>query len=182
MLLPKEAFITKGVGKHKEKLTSFEMALRNAKIAEFNLVKVSSIFPPHCKLVPRNKGLQHMRPGQIVHVVMSENATNEPNRLVAASTGMALPKDKSRYGYISEHHSFGQNDTVAGEYAEDLAAYMLATTLGAPFDPERSYDDQKDIWEISGQIVKTMNNTQSAVGDKSGLWTTVVAAVVFAAY
>lgn len=182
MLLPKEAFITKGVGKHKEKLTSFEMALRNAKIAEFNLVKVSSIFPPHCKLVPRNKGLQYMRPGQIVHVVMSENATNEPNRLVAASTGMALPRDKSRYGYISEHHSFGQNDTVAGEYAEDLAAYMLATTLGAPFDPERSYDDQKDIWEISGQIVKTMNNTQSAVGDKSGLWTTVVAAVVFAAY
>lgn len=182
MLLPKEAFITKGVGKHKEKLTSFEMALRNAKIAEFNLVKVSSIFPPNCKLVPRHKGLEHMRPGQIVHVVMSENATNEPNRLVAAATGMAIPKDTSRYGYISEHHSFGQNDTVAGEYAEDLAAYMLATTLGAPFDPEKSYDDQKDIWEISGHMVKTKNNTQTAVGDKTGLWTTVVAAVVFAAY
>ncbi len=182
MLLPKEAFITKGVGKHREKLTSFEMALRNAKIAEYNLVKVSSIFPPNCSLVPRSRGLKHLTPGQIVHVVMSENATNEPNRLVAAATGMAIPRDHSRYGYISEHHSFGQNDTVAGEYAEDLAAYMLATTLGAPFDPDKSYDEQKDIWEISGHIVKTMNNTQTAVGNKAGLWTTVVAAVVFAAY
>ncbi len=182
MLVPKSAFVTKGVGKHKEKLTSFEMALRNAKIAEFNLVKVSSIFPANCKLIQRSQGLKKMEAGQIVYLVMSENATNEPNRLVAASAGIAIPKDHSRYGYISEHHSFGQNDTVAGEYAEDLAAYMLATTLGAPFDPDRSYDEQKDIWEISGHIVKTRNITQSAVGDKNRLWTTVVAAVVFSSF
>jgi len=182
LLLPKKAFITKGVGKHKEKLTSFEMALRDAGIAEYNLVKVSSIFPPNCKLISRTNGLKYLNPGQIVHVVMSENATNEPNRLVAATTGIAIPKDPDHHGYISEHHSYGQNDTIAGEYAEDLAAYMLATTLGAPFDPDKSYDEQKDIWKISGHTVKTMNNTQTAVGDKSGLWTTVIAAVVFAAY
>ena len=178
-MVPKTAFITKGVGKHKEKLTSFEMALRDAKIAEFNLVKVSSIFPPNCTLVQRTKGLKTLSPGEIVYVVMSENSTNEPNRLVAASAGIAIPKEHNRHGYISEHHSFGQNDTVAGEYAEDLAAYMLATTLGAPFNPDRSYDEQKDIWKISGHIVKTRNITQTAVGDKKGLWTTVVAAVVF---
>jgi arginine decarboxylase len=179
LLLPKKAFITKGVGKHREKLTSFEMALRNAKIAEFNLVRVSSIFPPHCTLIPRSKGLKNLFAGQIVHVVISENATNEPNRLIAAATGIALPKDTTRHGYISEHHSYGQNDTIAGEYAEDLAAYMLATTLGAAFDPDKSYDEQKDTWEISGHIVKTTNTTQTAVGDKSGLWTTVISAVVF---
>lgn len=178
-MVPKTAFITKGVGKHKEKLTSFEMALRDAKIAEYNLVKVSSIFPPNCALVTRAKGLKTLSPGEIVYVVMSENATNEPNRLVAASAGIAIPKEQSRHGYISEHHSYGQNDTVAGEYAEDLAAYMLATTLGAPFDPDKSYDEQKDIWKISGNIVKTRNITQTAVGDKKGLWTTVLAAVVF---
>lgn len=181
-MVPKTAFITKGVGKHKEKLTSFEMALRDAKIAEFNLVKVSSIFPPNCKLVPRSEGLRSLTPGEIVHVVMSENATNEPNRLIAASAGIAIPKEHSRHGYISEHHSFGENDTVAGEYAEDLAAYMLATTIGAPFDPDKSYDEQKDIWKISGHIVKTRNITKTAVGNKNGLWTTVVAAVVFASY
>ncbi len=182
MLIPETAFITKGVGRHKEKLTSFEMALRNARIAEYNLVKVSSIFPPNCKLVQRANGLKKLFPGQILHVVMSENATNEPNRLVAASAGVAIPKDSSKHGYISEHHSFGQNDKVAGEYAEDLAAYMLATTLGVPFDPDKSYDEQKDLWKISGHIVKTINVTQTAVGDKHGLWTTVVAGVVFATY
>ncbi len=179
-MVPKNAFVTKGVGKHKEKLTSFEMALRDARIAEFNLVKVSSIFPAKCKLISTSGGLKHLKPGQVVYVVMSENATDEPNRLVAASVGMAIPKDPNRYGYLSEHHSFGQNDTLAGEYAEDLAAYMLATILDAPFDPDKSYDEQKDIWKISGHTVKTRNVTQSAVGDKHGLWTTVVAAVVFA--
>lgn len=181
-LVPKTAFITKGVGKHKEKLTSFEMALRDANIAQFNLVKVSSIFPPNCKLVPKSVGLQSLNAGEIVHVVMSENATNEPNRLIAASAGIAIPKEHSQHGYISEHHSFGENDDVAGEYAEDLAAYMLATTIGAPFDPDKSYDEQKDIWKISGHIVKTRNITKTAVGNKKGLWTTVVAAVVFASY
>ena len=180
-MVPKSAFVTKGVGKHKEKLTSFEMALRDARIAEFNLVKVSSIFPAKCKLIPTSGGLKLLKPGQVVYVVMSENATDEPNRLVAASVGMAIPKDPNRYGYLSEHHSFGQNDTLAGEYAEDLAAYMLATILDAPFDPDKSYDEQKDIWKISGHTVKTRNVTQSAGGDKNGLWTTVVAAVVFAA-
>jgi arginine decarboxylase len=179
-VVPKSAFVTKGVGKHKEKLTSFEMALRDARIAEFNLVKVSSIFPAKCRLISTSGGLKLLKPGQVVYVVMSENATDEPNRLVAASVGMAIPKDPNRYGYLSEHHSFGQNDTLAGEYAEDLAAYMLATILDAPFDPDKSYDEQKDIWKISGHTVKTRNVTQSAVGDKHGLWTTVVAAVVFA--
>ncbi len=181
-MIPSSAFITKGVGKHKEKLTSFEMALRNAGIEAFNLVKVSSIFPPNCKLISRTNGLKMLSPGQIVFVVMSENTTNEPNRLIAASAGLALPKDQNYHGYISEHHSFGEKETVAGDYAEDLAAYMLATTLAAPFDPDKSYDEQKDIWKISGHQVKTRNITQTAVGDKNGLWTTVLAAVVFASY
>jgi len=181
-MIPNSAFITKGVGKHKEKLTSFEMALRNAGIESFNLVKVSSIFPPNCKLISRASGLKLLSPGQIVFVVMSENSTNEQNRLIAASTGLAVPKKQNFHGYISEHHSYGEKETVAGDYAEDLAAYMLATTLGAPFDPDKSYDEQKDIWKISGHQVKTRNITQTAVGDKNGLWTTVLAAVVFSSY
>ena len=157
------------------------MALRNAKIAEYNLVKVSSIFPPNCKLIPRAQGIKKLNPGQVVYVVMSENSTREPHRLIASSVGLAMPKNSSpsHYGYISEHHSFGETDSVAGEYAEDLAAYMLATILGAPFDPDKSYDEQKDIWKISGHVVKTRNITQSAVGNKNGLWTTVIAAIVF---
>ncbi len=176
--VPRRVFLTRGVGKHREKLASFEEALRKAGIAHLNLVRVSSIFPPRCKLISRKEGLSLIRPGQVTFVVMSDNATNEPHRLVAASVGVAIPKDPDSYGYLSEHHSFGQREDVAGDYAEDLAASMLATVLGVEFDPDASWDEKKEIWRISGKIVRTRNITQTAIGDKEGLWTTVVAAAV----
>jgi len=176
--VPRSVFFTRGVGKHTEKLTSFELALRDAGIAAFNIVRVSSIFPPHCKIISKRRGLSMLKPGQILHVVLSENATNEPHRLLAASVGVAIPGNPDNYGYLSEHHSFGQTDDVAGDYAEDLAAGMLATILGVDFDPDKSYDEKKELWRISRQIVRTMHITQSAVGDKTGLWTTVIAGAV----
>jgi arginine decarboxylase len=172
-------FLTKGVGKHREKLTSFELALRDARIAEFNLVRVSSIFPPGCRVISIQDGLRRLSPGQIVYAVMYDNATDEPHRLVAASVGLAIPADRNQYGYLSEHKSFGQTDERAGDYAEDLAATMLATILGVEFDPNVSYDERKDIWRLSDKIVTTRNITQSAIGDRDGLWTSVVAAAVF---
>ncbi len=179
MLTAKRCFLTKGVGKHKEKLTSFEMALRSAGIATFNLVRVTSIFPPHCRIVSRTEGLKHLSPGQVVFCVLSDNATNEPHRLIAASVGIAIPKDRSLFGYLSEHHSYGQPDDAAGDYAEELAAEMLATTLGVEFDPDKSWDEKKEIYKISNKIVRTLNITQSAVGDRNGLWTSVVAGAIF---
>ena len=178
MYVPGKIFLTKGVGKHKEKLTSFEMALRNAKIASFNLVSVSSIYPPQCKIISREKGLAETSPGQILHAVYSKSATCEPNRHIAASIGLAIPQDKNLYGYLSEHHSFGETDEIAGSYAEDIAAEMLATILGVPFDADASWDEKRQQWKISGKIVKTRNITQSARGDKNGLWTTVIAAAI----
>lgn len=177
--VPREMFFTKGVGVHRERLASFEIALRDAGIAQFNLVPISSIIPPGCKVISREEGLSKLKPGQIIFVVLARNETNEPNRLIAASIGMAKPLDDESYGYLSEHHSFGQTEKKAGDYAEDLAAFMLASTLGVPFDIDKSWDEQKEIWKISGKRVKTMNITQSAVGNKDGLWTTVVAAAVF---
>ena len=176
--VPKELFFTKGVGKHREKLTSFELALRSAGIAACNLVRVSSIFPPGCKILTRKDGTQLLQAGQVTFVVMSETATREPHRLIAATIGVAIPRDPRLYGYLSEHHSFGENEKTAGDYAEDLAAEMLATTLGLDFDPDRSWDEKKEVYRLSNQIVRTQNVTQTAVGSKKGLWTTVVAAAV----
>ena len=176
--VPKELFFTKGVGKHREKLTSFELALRSAGIAACNLVRVSSIFPPGCKVLSRREGIRRLKAGQVTFVVISENATNEPHRLIAATVGVAVPRDAKLYGYLSEHHSFGENEKTAGDYAEDLAAEMLATTLGLDFDPDRSWDEKKEVYRLSNKIVRTQNVTQTAVGNKKGLWTTVVAAAV----
>src|ERR1700677_2446781 len=151
----KKIFLTKGVGKHRERLSSFELALRNAGIAACNIVRVSSIFPPYCKLISRSEGLKHLKPGQA-----------------------AFTADKSMFGYLSEHHSFGESEEIAGEYTEELAAEMLATTLNVEFDPDLSWDEKKEVYRISNKIVRTMNITQSAVGDKRGLWTTVLAAAI----
>ena len=177
-LVPKKIFLTKGVGKHKEKLASFELAQRDAGIEAYNLVPVSSIFPPRCKLVSRKEGLAELTPGQILFLVLSKLSTNEPNRLIAASVGLAIPQDRNTWGYLSEHEDYGETDEKAGDYAEDLAASMLASTLGIPFNPDQSYDEKKQLWKISGKIVRTTHITQSAEGDKNGLWTTVVAAAV----
>jgi arginine decarboxylase len=177
-MVPKKLFFTKGVGKHKERLTSFELALRDAGIASQNLVRVSSIFPPHCKVIPRKEGLKYLSHGEVVFSVIAENSTREPHRLIVSSIGVAIPADKETYGYLSEHHSFGETEEQAGEYAEELAAEMLATTLDVDFDPDKSWDEKKEIYRISNKIVRTSNYTQSAVGDKRGLWTTTIAAAV----
>ena len=174
----KELCLTRGVGRHREKLATFELALRDAGIAEYNHVRVSSIFPPECKLIGRKEAMAKLSPGQVLYAVIAESATNEPNRLIAASIGVAIPRDRSRYGYLSEHHSYGETDQKAGDYAEDLAAQMLATTLGVEFDPEAAWDERKENWRISDEIVTTRNVTQSAIGDKDGRWSTVVAAAV----
>jgi len=178
-MVPKYIFFTKGVGRHKEELGSFEMALRDAGIEKFNLVTVSSIFPPGCKIVPKEQGLAMLNPGQVVFCVMHQVRSNEPNRLMAASVGLAVPADANQYGYLSEHKSFGETAEKAGEYAEDLAASMLATTLGIEFDPSTAWDEREQIYKASGKIIKTSNVTQSSIGDKDGLWTTVLAAAVF---
>jgi len=179
MFVPTKAFLTKGVGRHRHKLTSFEMALRDAHLASYNLVRVSSIFPPHCELMDREEGMSLLKPGQVVFAVIAESSTNEPSRLVAASIGLAMPADPSHHGYISEHHGYGQNEVAAGDYAEDLAASMLATVLDVPFDPEQAWDARREQWLMSGEIVRTLNVTSTAECGEDGRWTTVVSAVAF---
>jgi arginine decarboxylase len=176
--VPKKMFFTKGDGSHKEELHSFELALRDAGIEKCNLVQVSSILPPGCKIVSRNQGMKELRPGAITYCVMSRCSSNEPRRLIAASVGCAIPADKTMYGYISEYHAFGQTAKQAGEYAEDLAAAMLASTLGIDVDIDAAWNEKEEIFKISGKIVKTTEITQSAIVKNTG-HTSVVAAAVF---
>jgi arginine decarboxylase len=179
--VPNKVFLTKGVGRHREKLTSFELALRDAGIAEYNIVKVSSIFPPHCVLIPRSRGVAMLQAGEILYCVLSSNSTNEQSRLTGCAVGVAIPKDKRKYGYISEHHDFGKQQKHLGDYVEDLAASMLASTLGIEIDLNKAWDERKQEFKIGGQIVRTTNITQTAIG-KDGVWTTVVSAAVFCSF
>ncbi len=177
-MIPTKLFLTKGVGVHKDRLASFELALRDAGIEKCNLVYVSSILPPRCKVISKDEGLKDLSAGQITFCVMARNESNEPNRLMSSAVGIAVPKDENNYGYLSEHHAFGETAKKAGEYAEDLAATMLATTLGIEFNSDNAWEEREQVYKASGQIFKTTNLCQSAEGDKCGLWTTTIAVAV----
>jgi arginine decarboxylase len=177
-LIPRKLFFTRGVGVHKEKLTSFEMALREAGIAPFNLVRVSSIFPPGCQIVDKVEGLKLLHPGEIVFAVISDLSTNEPGRRIASSIGIARPADATKYGYLSEHHSCGQTEQEAANYAEDLAATMLATALGIPFDADKDYDARKEQYAMGGEIVESSSIAIAVTAAPGGVWTTTVAAAI----
>jgi arginine decarboxylase len=177
-LVPKKVFLTRGVGRHKYQLKSFEEALRQAGVAQQNLVQVSSILPPHCIMISRSEGLKHMNPGRISYCVMARTDTNEHGRLIASSVGIAVPKDKDQWGYISEVHGHGMNQQQAGDMSEDLAADMLGTTIGLEVDPDKAWSEKEQVYKASGLIIRTSNITQTARGQK-GLWTTTVAIAMF---
>ncbi|OGW74987.1 MAG: arginine decarboxylase, pyruvoyl-dependent [Omnitrophica bacterium RBG_13_46_9] len=178
-MVPKKMFLTKGVGTHKEELRSFELALRDAGTEKCNLVTVSSILPPECKIISRNEGIKELVPGMLTFVVLARCSSCEPHRLIAASIGCAKPADPNVYGYLSEHHAYGETEKIAGDYSEDLAVSMLASTLGIEFDEDKAWDEKKEEFRISDKIVRTTNITQSAVVGPGNDYTTVLAAAVF---
>ena len=179
LLVPKKMFLTKGAGTHKTELRSFELALRDAGIEKCNLVKVSSILPPECKIISKNEGIKELVPGMVTFVVLARCFSNEPHRLIASSIGCAKPADPNAYGYLSEHHAFGETEKVAGDFAEDIAVSMLASTLGIDFEEDKDWDEKKEEFRISDKIVRTTNITQSAVVSSNGDYTTVLSVAVF---
>ena len=177
-LVPTKVFLTKGVGRHKYQLKSFEQALQKAGVAQQNLVQVSSILPPKCKVISCESGLKKLVPGEMCYCVMARADTNEHGRLVASSVGIAVPKDSTKWGYLSEVHGHGMNQQEAADMAEDLAAGMLGTTLGLEVDPNKAWLEKEQVYKSSGLIIRTTNVTQTARGQKS-LWTTTVAIAMF---
>jgi arginine decarboxylase len=178
-MIPKEVFFTRGIGRHRHKLQSFQTALRNAGIAICNLVSVSSIFPANCKIILRRRGIAKLRAGEITYCVMSRSDTNEPSQRCCAGVGLAVPASGEHYGYISEFHGHGKNHRQVEDLVEDMAVTMLATTLGIEFDPDKTYDERKEIYRMSGKIFKKRTMVQVAEAHDDEGWTTVVAAAVF---
>jgi arginine decarboxylase len=177
--VPTSFFLTSGVGVHRERLTAFELALRDADIEQQNLVSVSSILPPHCEQIERENGVGTLRPGEITFCVMARTETNEPGRRIHASIGLARPTHPAMYGYISEHHGYGMTLEDSGDYAEDLAATMLASTLGIDFNPDAAWNERKRVYQTSNLIIGSTSLTAAVDGDAEGRWTSAVAAAVF---
>ncbi len=155
-MIPKKLFFTSGIGVHEDPLISFELALRDAKIEKFNLVPVSSIIPPQCKIVERQAGLQELSPGQIVFCVMARMTSNKMGKRIFASVGAALPKNPKHHGYITEYCGYWSGEDVKKK-AEESAKYMLMTAIKE--EPLKTFSEG-----VIAEVKKT---------------TTVVAAAIF---
>lgn len=177
--IPKKVFFVKGIGHHKSKLVAFEQALRNAGIEKYNLVNVSSILPPNCIEISKEEGIKELRPGQILYTVLSRVSSNKRNQIISASIGVAKPSDKEQYGYLSEFHSINTKNEEIGDFTEELAAEMLATTLGVPFDPDLNHEENKAVFKMEGKIVETKNITVRAKVRKENEWACAIAAAIF---
>jgi len=176
--VPKKIFLTKGKGVSKERLTSFELALREAGIASLNLITVSSILPPGCDFVSQEEGTKLLSPGQVVPVVLARSDSKVLGDMVSSGVGVAIPKNREHYGYLSEHHCIGMDNYAMEEYVEDLAAEMLATTYGVNFDPDASWDEKRELWKIDNRIVKTKSIIETTKVDSEDYWCTTVSAAV----
>ena len=182
--VPTKVFFTKGIGKHQDEMISLELALRNAQIEDFiyNKFDESGIFPPACKQIYKDDGLKQLKKGQVIDCIFVKEQTNEPNRLIAVSIGLAIPSYNGgvqECGYILGYNKEGMNADEIGDYVEDRAATNLASKLGLEFDLDTAWNEREQYFKASGKIFKTSNYTQSAEGDKNGLWTSVLVAAIY---
>jgi arginine decarboxylase len=177
-MVPRKFFLTKGMGVDKDHLLAFDLALREAGISKFNLVPVSSILPPKCKMISKKEGLRYLKAGEIVFCVLSRKETNKSKKIIGASIGCAIPA-KNHYGYIAEYNSFGQSEEELSKHVENLAVSMLASSLGISLDLKKFQHKREKFFKLLGNSISTTNVTQVAESKRNGYWTCVVAAAVF---
>ena len=177
-LVPKAVFLTKGVGIHSERLNSFEEALREARISSLNLVTVSSIVPPHCRLLDIEEGLKLLSPGQLTFSVMSKCDSDEEGRLMAAAVAILLPEDPDDYGYISEFHAHGMESGEVEDWVCDQAAELYASAKGLKINWKRAWSAEDEKYTLEERSFSPKYVVSMARG-KKGKWVTTVAAAVF---
>ena len=178
--IPKTVFLTSGVGVHREQLTAFELALRDADIEQQNLVTVSSILPPGCEQITRAGGRQDAEPGEITFCVMARADTNEPGRRIHASIGLARPTNPAMYGYISEHHGYGMTRDAERRICRGPRRHH------AGLDARHRVRSRRRLGRAQARSTRPASSSSTAhrsppppQGDISGRWTCAVAAAVF---
>lgn len=57
----------------------------------------------------------------------------------------------------------------SADYAEDLAATMLASTMGIELDPDVAWDERKQVYKVGQRQFISRSVAQSARGHKKGL-------------
>lgn len=100
--------LNSSIGYGKSELTSFDNALLNCKIANYNLVKVSSILPARCKKVEE----VDIPEGSVIFTAYANLSSNKKGEIISAAVGVGIPKDKEKIGVIMECSGFCTKQTT----------------------------------------------------------------------
>jgi arginine decarboxylase len=140
LFTPRRLFFTSGTGTHETQRAAMQRAMRQAGVADCNFVKVSSVIPPACEIVPRAVGLRMLRPGAITHAVIAEGETNEPHQRVTPAICWAQPSDPTLPGYmteVDEDQTKGRSAKTATDEAGEALLTIIAERFGASLDAKR---------------------------------------------
>jgi arginine decarboxylase len=178
-IIPTRFFFVKGVGTHEKDMRAFEEALRDAGVHMCNLVKISSVIPPGCKRISTEEGKRRLRPGSVIHAVIAESQTNEPGQLVGAAIGMAQPKGRERFGYLTEVESaIGREAEDLQQDVEEMALENLVTEMGFKFDGDKIMRRGKKNYDIRGNKIAVDSIVETARGEEGNKYTVVFVAAI----
>ncbi len=111
--LPKRFFITSGAATSSvSPLNAFDAALAKAKIAQCNLVNVSSILPPDAEMVQNDP----ITPGTITFTVMAK-MDGDPGETIGAGVAWVwgASTNGGRYGIVAEAHGYKDKEAIDKE-------------------------------------------------------------------
>jgi arginine decarboxylase len=119
-LMPSRYALVSGAGDGPSALTAFDRALFAAGAGNFNLVKVTSILPPHA--VPGS--ILELHSGEVVHAAMSNISSSKKDELISAAVAVGVPADPEVVGVLMEG-SFRKTASDAEEQVREMARQAL---------------------------------------------------------
>lgn len=140
---PKKYFVTSGTGKSSYELVAFDEALRNAEIAGYNLVKISSILPSRCQ---RSLSTELPRKGSPVLTAFGTLSCNEEGMCIASAISVAIPENPDEVGVIMEYSGH-----CSAEYAEEQVRIMAKKAMD---NRKRAI---KEIYSSSAEVISDGN-------------------------
>jgi arginine decarboxylase len=157
-------------------------ALRQAGVADCNLVKVSSVLPPGVRLIDRAEAEQLLRPGNVVFAVIAQAVTQEPHQRLSVGVGWAIPDKPGVPGYVAEveeEQGHGMSAEACADEVGATAIRLLAERLRVKCDAETLWKKRKSGLALGRTRVLADSLTETVVGDEQGRYTAAVALAVY---
>lgn len=167
--VPTRVFMTAGVGVHELERVAVQHAMRDAGVADSNMIKVSSVMAPGLRIISREEGIRLLRPGNMVCAVIAQGQTDQPHQRVTPALAWAQPEKKGVPGYIAEVEedlAKGMSEATATKQVGEEVLELMAMRLRVKIDAERLWENRgrERMVRIGGTRVRVGALCASTVG------------------